>query len=119
MQNESQQNPEEEIPNLEQFQVGRAPADEKHTDSASEGDEFDSPDGQNAEENEYTPGEIQYADGEGTRLDEEIADDGDGLTDEDVAGGGDETFDEAEEIDDEDLSDDTYLEDEDDDLEEK
>ncbi|WP_162618632.1 hypothetical protein [Pedobacter yulinensis] len=117
MQNESQQNPEEEIPNMDQFQVGRAPAEEKQLDD----DGNSNVTGTNAEENEYTPGEVEYADGEGTRLDEEIAG-GDGpLTDAEVAGD-DGAYDEDEDTDlseDSDLDDDMGLEGQDLDEEEK
>lgn len=54
--------PEEEITNLEQFQVGRTP-DEQEEKQNSETD---------PEEAGYTPGETEFADGDGTRLDQEI-----------------------------------------------
>lgn len=65
--NEYQNQPEgEEIPNIEQFQVHRTdthpgePKEETPTDPDNTG---------------YTEAEIPFADGEGTRLDEEIDDD--------------------------------------------
>lgn len=58
MDNINQNEPEEEeIPNIEQFQVGRSHSDDRDT---SEGDAG------------YTEGEIEFADGEGTQLNEEI-----------------------------------------------
>ncbi|PWS28718.1 hypothetical protein DHW03_02420 [Pedobacter yonginense] len=49
---------EEEIKNIEQFQISRS---EHSDDDTSE-----------AEENEYTEEEVQFADGEGTQLDEKV-----------------------------------------------
>lgn len=57
------QSPEEEIVNPKQFQVGRNP--EKQEEETNQ-------DGRaNNEQAGYTPGETEFADGEGTRLDQE------------------------------------------------
>lgn len=64
MENTANEMEKDDIVNPEQFQVGRAPQEEK---------ELDNQDVQNeAEEVGYTEGEVQFADGEGTQLDEEI-----------------------------------------------
>lgn len=55
--------PEEEIINPEQFQVGRNPEERQ--------DEVDQHGTADTEQTGYTPGEIEFADGEGTRLDQE------------------------------------------------
>ena len=65
--NKEQEMEQDEIVNLEQFQVGRAPEEEKQHD-----DQDDS---------EYTEDEVQFADGEGTQLEEEFADDDDEFDD--------------------------------------
>lgn len=55
--------PEEEIINPEQFQIGRNP---------EEGDDEENQNGTaDTEQAGYTPGETEFADGEGTRLDQE------------------------------------------------
>ena len=59
MENLQYEEQNEEIVNPEQFQVGRAPEEEK---TATE------------EDTGYTEGEIEYADGQGTQLDEELED---------------------------------------------
>ena len=72
MNNIDQNEPEEEeIPNIEQFQVGRSHPDEQDDDEVN-ADEIDDDAG-------YTEGEKEFADGEGTQLNEEI----DNLEDED------------------------------------
>ncbi|SMC88985.1 hypothetical protein [Pedobacter africanus] len=55
--------PEEEIINPEQFQVGRNP-EEQHEQTNQDGSA-------NNEQAGYTPGETEFADGEGTRLEQE------------------------------------------------
>ncbi|RZJ88792.1 MAG: hypothetical protein EOO20_12675 [Chryseobacterium sp.] len=52
---------QDDIVNLEQFQVGRAPEEEKQHDDQ--------------DESEYTEDEVPFADGEGTQLDEELGED--------------------------------------------
>jgi hypothetical protein len=54
--------PEEEIENQQQFPIGRKPEDQG---SENENDNENVP-----EEKGYTSGEIEFADGEGTQLDE-------------------------------------------------
>ncbi len=64
MENQENNQPEEEIQNIEQFQINR-----------SEGNAADghaSP--EQAEDEEYTEDEVPFADGEGTQLNEEIND---------------------------------------------
>jgi len=51
---------QDEIINLEQFQVGRAPEEEKEIDQ---------------DDSTYTEDEIPFADGEGTQLEEELGED--------------------------------------------
>ena len=98
--NNQNQLPDEEIPNLEQFQVGRAPSAEEDQlnedmddlsgaplDLSDEPDEEydteevedidDADDTEDADDASYTEDEIEYADGEGTLLDDEIEDDED------------------------------------------
>jgi len=59
MENQENNQPEEEIQNIEQFQINRSQgnAAEGHAQSGDE---------------EYTEDEVQFADGEGTQLNEEI-----------------------------------------------
>ncbi|WP_293312880.1 hypothetical protein [Pedobacter sp. UBA5917] len=66
MENLENNQPEEEIQNIEQFQIDRSNgnAAEGHASSVSENDE-------------YIENEVQFADGEGTRLNEEIEGPGD------------------------------------------
>ena len=52
---------QDDIVNLAQFQVGRAPEEEKQHDDQ--------------DESEYTEDEVPFADGEGTQLDEELGED--------------------------------------------
>ena len=61
--NKEQEMEQDEIVNLEQFQVGRAPEEEKQHDEQ--------------DDSEYTEDEVEFADGEGTQLEEEFAADGD------------------------------------------
>lgn len=95
--NNQEQQPEEEIPNLEQFQVGRAPSadddqlDEDMDDLSGTSNLSDDPDEEydteeveediddtdDTEDADYSDDEIEYADGEGTLLDDEIEDDED------------------------------------------
>jgi len=87
--NNENQMPQEEIPNLEQFQVGRAPSEQEEQsqsddeilpedsdmfedDELDEGDETDETD-----DSEYTEDEVEFADGDGTLLDDEIGDEDD------------------------------------------
>ena len=55
--------PEEEVINPEQFQVGRNPEDQDEEENQNGTAE--------TEQAGYTPGETEFADGEGTRLDQE------------------------------------------------
>nr|WP_068890309.1 hypothetical protein [Pedobacter panaciterrae] len=55
--------PEEEIINPEQFQAGRNPEDQEDEENQNGTAE--------TEHAGYTPGETEFADGEGTRLDQE------------------------------------------------
>ena len=55
--------PEEEIINPEQFKVARSPKEQE--------DKIDQEDTADTEQAGYTPGETEFADGEGTRLDQE------------------------------------------------
>ncbi|WP_406827030.1 hypothetical protein [Pedobacter sp. KACC 23697] len=64
MENQENNQPEEEIQNIEQFQINRSEG------NASEGRTTPEPDG----DNDYTEDEVPFADGEGTRLNEEIED---------------------------------------------
>ncbi|SFA39221.1 hypothetical protein SAMN04488511_101395 [Pedobacter suwonensis] len=75
MENQENNQPEEEIQNIEQFQINRSQG------NASEGHATPQPDG----DNDYTEDEIPFADGEGTQLDEEIEDpeDDEGLEEKD------------------------------------
>ncbi|TDO24266.1 hypothetical protein [Pedobacter duraquae] len=73
MENKKEQEMEQdEIVNLEQFQVGRAPEEEKQHDEEDDSD--------------YTEDEVEFADGEGTQLEEEFAadDDFEDLEDDDL-----------------------------------
>ena len=62
MENLENNQPEEEIQNIEQFQINRSEG------NAADGHATPEP----SEDNEYTDDEVQYADGEGTQLNEEI-----------------------------------------------
>lgn len=62
MENLENNQPEEEIQNIEQFQINRSEG------NAADGHATPEP----SEDNEYTEDEVQYADGEGTQLNEEI-----------------------------------------------
>ncbi|MDQ1143047.1 hypothetical protein [Pedobacter agri] len=71
----------EEIQNIEQFQIDRSSAksaegyadEEDHTFSAEEPDELEEDDDELENDHEgYTEEEIPFADGEGTQLDEAI-----------------------------------------------
>ena len=61
---------QDDIVNLEQFQVGRAPEEEKQHDDQ--------------DESEYTEDEVPFADGEGTQLDEELGEDNNDSDEDDV-----------------------------------
>lgn len=58
--------PEDEIVNMDQFQVGRNHLDEENDDEESLQNEDASSD-----DSGYTPGESEFADGKGTLLDEQ------------------------------------------------
>jgi hypothetical protein len=75
MENQENNQPEEEIQNIEQFQINRSEG------NASEGHATPEP----TEDDEYTEDEIPFADGEGTQLNEEIEGPEDDEVDEDVA----------------------------------
>ena len=62
MENLENNQPEEEIQNIEQFQINRSEG------NAADGHAIP----ESSEDNEYTEDEVQYADGEGTQLNEEI-----------------------------------------------
>jgi hypothetical protein len=62
MENQENSQPEEEIQNIEQFQINRSEG------NAADGHATPDP----SEDNEYTEDEVQFADGEGTQLNEEI-----------------------------------------------
>jgi len=62
MENQEINQPEEEIQNIDQFQINRSEG------NAAEGHATPEP----SEDDEYTEDEIPFADGEGTQLDEEI-----------------------------------------------
>jgi hypothetical protein len=62
MENLENNQPEEEIQNIEQFQVNRSEG------NAANGHATPEP----SEDEEYTEDEVQFADGEGTQLNEEI-----------------------------------------------
>lgn len=69
MENKKEQEMEQDdIINLEQFQVGRAPEEEKQPDDQDEAEYTE-------DDAEYTEDEVEFADGEGTQLDEELGDD--------------------------------------------
>ena len=85
---------QDEIINLEQFQVGRAPEEEKEIDQ---------------DDSTYTEDEIPFADGEGTQLEEELGED-------DIDGELDDTDDdlETDDLPDDESTSDDIEEDEDD-----
>jgi hypothetical protein len=62
MENLENNQPEEEIQNIEQFQINRSQG------NAADGHTAPEP----SEDDEYTEDEVQFADGEGTQLNEEI-----------------------------------------------
>ncbi|MCZ4221867.1 hypothetical protein [Pedobacter rhodius] len=69
---------EEEIPNIEQFQVERSgPHDKFESDFAeTSGAEPDPTDeDEDADDSDYSADEVEFADGEGTLLNEEFEDD--------------------------------------------
>jgi hypothetical protein len=72
MENNNQNQPErEEVPNLEQFQVGRNPENDQQQEQQSQDDSG------NSQENGYTSGETEFADGEDSNLDQELGPDDD------------------------------------------
>lgn len=73
MENQDQQQENEEINNPEQFKVGRTNPLHQHEEGQRE----------HEEEVEYTPKEMEYADGKGTRLAEAFEDDGEANEDSD------------------------------------
>ncbi|TCD12145.1 hypothetical protein EZ449_03780 [Pedobacter frigidisoli] len=80
---ENQENNQEEIQNIAQFQVGRANGN--------------APDGHPAKESEeYTEDEIPFADGEGTQLNEEIGGPDDEEDDDESAETNDESVEDQE-----------------------
>jgi len=95
MENEEDKIQKDEIVNLEQFQVGRAPQEEKE-DQKQQMTEREDDAG-------YTPQENQFADGKGTVLNEEIAPDRGDIEDElseDLEGTAEDEKFEDEELDD-------------------
>jgi hypothetical protein len=71
MENKNQnQVPEEEIPNMEQFQVDRGPSEDQEQQNQA-----GNINGDNAEETGYTEEEIEFADGQNTTLDNELGTD--------------------------------------------
>jgi len=70
---------QEEIPNIEQFQVERSgPHDGFDSDLAENSvDEPDPNDKEDDDDSEYADDEVEFADGEGTLLSEEFDDDED------------------------------------------
>jgi hypothetical protein len=71
MENKNQkQVPEEEIPNMEQFQVDRGPSEDQEQQNQAGNLNNDT-----AEETSYTEGEIEFADGQDTTLDDELGPD--------------------------------------------
>ncbi|WP_412469087.1 hypothetical protein [Pedobacter sp. KLB.chiD] len=64
MENQENNQPEEEIQNIEQFQINRSQG------NVAEGHATPEPD----DDNDYTEDEVPFADGEGTQLNEEIED---------------------------------------------
>jgi len=74
MENQENNQPEEEIQNIEQFQINRSEG------NAADGHATPDP----SEDNEYTEDEVQFADGEGTQLNEEIEDPEDEEEDDDA-----------------------------------
>lgn len=71
MENLENNQPEEEINNIDQFQVGRS--------------EGTAANGRSPEQSEqYTSDEVQYADGEGTRLDDQLGPDDEDDDDDDL-----------------------------------
>lgn len=82
MENNSENNPQEEINNPEQFQVGRTPQEEKeNNESDNSGDDA-----------EYTPEETEFADGKGSKLNEAIKQSGEETPDEELKEKTDGTF---------------------------
>ncbi|MGM9476059.1 hypothetical protein ACS5PU_06505 [Pedobacter sp. GSP4] len=61
MENQENNQPEDDIQNIEQFQINR-----------SQGNAADGHAPSDDEDEEYTAGEVQFADGEGTQLNQEI-----------------------------------------------
>jgi len=76
MENQENNQPEEEIQNIEQFQINRSEG------NAPEGHATPKP----TEDEEYTEDEIPFADGEGTQLNEEIEGPEDEEDDEELEG---------------------------------
>ena len=71
MENKNQkQVPEEEIPNMEQFQVDRGSSEDQEQQNQAGNLNNDT-----AEETSYTEGEIEFADGQDTTLDDELGPD--------------------------------------------
>ncbi len=64
---------EEEIPNLDQFQVGRSASSDDELSPTAQNQEDDLGGGDDDDAG-YTEGEVEYADGEGTMLDDETED---------------------------------------------
>jgi hypothetical protein len=91
MENQANEMEKDEVINPEQFQVGRAPETEKNGER---------------DDTEYTEGEAEFADGEGTQLAEEFeSNDTDGVE------SGSETElpeDEQDELDEDELADDEF-----------
>ena len=98
---------EEEIPNIDQFQVGRATPEEKDLDGTAtinaQGDADTA-----GEDAGYTSEEVEFADGEGTQLDEELSE---GPEEDDLE---DDDF-EDDDLEDEDLDDEDIIVEEDED----
>ncbi len=88
MENLENNQPEEEIQNIEQFQINRSQG------NAAEGHTTPEPD-----DNEYTEDEVPFADGEGTQLNEEIEGPEDEEDDEDQEETGDYNESDIEELD--------------------
>lgn len=90
MENQENNQPEEEIQNIEQFQINRSEG------NAAEGHTTPEP----SEDDEYTEDEIPFADGEGTQLNEEIEDpeneDEDVLEDDDALENDSEDYNESD-----------------------
>ncbi|UKT64653.1 hypothetical protein [Pedobacter mucosus] len=93
MENYNQNTPEEEIQNIDQFQISRSDTGNQEAD----------------EDEDYTADEVEYADGEGTQLNNEL-----GETEEDDVNalpGEDEDLEDADTDDDLDLDDDISTDD--------